>query len=414
MTEEEERSYRALLATPQFRRVLISMELGRIAQAMVPVALVLLALTSFDSPALAGALTFLAVFPGLAAAPFVGALIDRFGKLLAIRLDYLVGAALTAVIAALPVAAPETVPLLLGLTLILGVTQLFSDAGFRSLFPDLVPEHLWERANAVDSSGYQVALIAGPPVAAVLFGLFGQAVAFSAIAITYAASALFTIGLRFPRRVSSEHEHLIRSALDGLGYVLHNPTLRALAVSVSVTGVALGISTIAVSVLIVDQLQAGEAVVGLAFGIAGTCGIATAVAVGRIDTRGRERWLITLAHVGITVAALMLLPAIQAGVVVGLAWIFGSMVVRGAAESAWDLGVFSLRQRRTEKHMHGRAFAISMALNYSGVPIGAALGGWLVAADLALALCVAIAFGVAGTVLGYLLLPRTDEAADPA
>ena len=61
----------------------------------------------------------------------------------------------------------------------------------------------------------------------------------------------------------------------------------------------------------------------------------------------------------------------------------------------------------------GRAFAISMAINYSGVPIGAALGGWLVGAtDVRGALWVAIAFGIAGTVLALLLLPRAAPASE--
>ena len=70
-----------------------------------------------------------------------------------------------------------------------------------------------------------------------------------------------------------------------------------------------------------------------------------------------------------------------------------------------------MRQRRTDKHMMGRAFAISMAVNYSGVPIGAALGGWLAAQDVGLAIWVAIGFGVAGTILAYLLLPTDKKAA---
>ena len=55
--------------------------------------------------------------------------------------------------------------------------------------------------------------------------------------------------------------------------------------------------------------------------------------------------------------------------------------------------------------MMGRAFAISMAVNYSGFPIGAALGGWLAAQDVGLAIWAAIGFGGAGTVLAYVLLP---------
>ncbi|MEP7159376.1 MAG: MFS transporter, partial [Chloroflexota bacterium] len=209
VTTDPDRSYRALLAAPSLFRAIISMEVGRIAQAMLPVALVLLALTSFASPTLAGAFTFLTIFPGLLAAPFVGALIDRIGKLAAIRLDYVVGAVVTAVIAALPLASAETIPVLLGLSVVLGVSQLFSEAGFRSLFADLVPTYLLERVNAVDSSGYQVALIVGPPIAAGLFGLFGAPVTFLAIAVAYGASALFTLGVREPTRPSSPRSHII-------------------------------------------------------------------------------------------------------------------------------------------------------------------------------------------------------------
>jgi predicted MFS family arabinose efflux permease len=386
------------------------MELGRIAQAMLPVALVLLAITSYASPTLAGAFTFLVIFPGLIAAPFVGALIDRLGKVAAIRIDYVVDTALIAVIALLPLGSAEIAPILLGLCTVLGVAQLFSDAGFRSLFADLVPTHLLERVNAVDSSGYQIALIAGPPIAATLFAVAGASVTFAAIAAVYGLSALFTYGVGEAKRSHDQHAPILRSALDGLGYVLRSTVLRGMAISVSITGVALGIVTIVVPVLIVEELGADEALVGIAFAVAGVAGVAAAVIFGRVDLRGRERLMIVAAHLVTTVAALLLLPVASAGLVVGIAWVLASMALRGAGEGIWDLGVFTLRQRRTDPRMMGRAFAISMAVNYSGVPIGAALGGWLAAQDVGLAIWVAIGFGVAGTVLAQMLLPNQETA----
>jgi hypothetical protein len=55
----------------------------------------------------------------------------------------------------------------------------------RSLFPLMVPEHLWERINAVDSNGYLIATIFGPPLAAALFAIFGGDAAILAIAVPY-------------------------------------------------------------------------------------------------------------------------------------------------------------------------------------------------------------------------------------
>ena len=62
----------------------------------------------------------------------------------------------------------------------------------------------------------------------------------------------------------------------------------------------------------------------------------------------------------------------------------------------------------------GRAFAISMALNSCGYPIGAALGGWLATQSVELSIFVAVAFGTFGTVLGWLLLPATEDSAESA
>jgi hypothetical protein len=104
-----------------------------------------------------------------------------------------------------------------------------------------------------------------------------------------------------------------------------------------------------------------------------------------------------------------LLPAASAGLVIGAIWVFASAALSGFAGGVWDISVFTVRQRRTDPRMMGRAFAISMALNSSGYPIGAALGGWLATQSVELAIYVALGFGIVGTVLGWLLMPAADE-----
>src|SRR5690242_21099617 len=101
MTEAPDRSYRALARQPSLVPVVVAMQLGRIAGSALPIVLVLYALTIYDSPPLAGALTFLILFPGLAAAPVIGALLDRIGRLRLIRLDYIAATLGCALLAAL-------------------------------------------------------------------------------------------------------------------------------------------------------------------------------------------------------------------------------------------------------------------------------------------------------------------------
>ena len=67
-----ESSYRALLAIPRLGRVILSMQISRVAQSMVGVALVLFVLRAYGSAELAGLVTFASVFPGLIVAPIAG------------------------------------------------------------------------------------------------------------------------------------------------------------------------------------------------------------------------------------------------------------------------------------------------------------------------------------------------------
>ena len=66
------------------------MQISRVAGSMTSVALVLFVLAEYDSPALAGVVTFASIFPGLLVAPIAGALLDRHGRTRLIMLDYVV------------------------------------------------------------------------------------------------------------------------------------------------------------------------------------------------------------------------------------------------------------------------------------------------------------------------------------
>ncbi|MGO9206399.1 MAG: MFS transporter, partial [Candidatus Limnocylindrales bacterium] len=74
-----DRSYRALLRVPSLARVVAGMQIARIAQSMVSVAIVLFTLTAYRSPELAGIVTFVSIVPGMIVSPIAGALLDRHG-----------------------------------------------------------------------------------------------------------------------------------------------------------------------------------------------------------------------------------------------------------------------------------------------------------------------------------------------
>jgi hypothetical protein len=398
--------------------MILGMQVARVAQAMSGIVLVLFTLTRYGSPALAGIVTFAAAFPGILVSPIAGALLDRHGRIRLVMLDYFV-AALTLVLIAVLALGNALPPALL--VLIAGASSLtlaLSQTGLRSLLPILVPEHLWERANAIDSNGYVVAQILGPLAAAAIFAVAGGPVAMFAIAACFAISAVAVIGVADPVTFAASTGSLLRDAWEGVVYTWRNPTLRGLGFSISMLNVMGGMAAIVIPLLVLNQLRLGEAAVGVPFAISGVAGIASALYFGRHDTRGREHRMLVLPTFGVAAGLLLLLPigaASPAGTrggidpATGFVLLVSATLVWGFLSGPLDIALFTVRQRRTDPAWIGRAFAVSMAFNSMGAPIGSALVGAIATRSLVGAILLGIAATVASGVLSATLIPKTDE-----
>jgi MFS family permease len=406
-------SYRALLEVRQLGRLIASMQLARIAQSMVGVAMVLFALDEYGSPALAGLVTLTSILPGLLLSPVAGALLDRQGRVKLMILDYFVSLTGLLLIGVLALLDMLPAPLLILLTIVTSITGLLSIAGLRSIFPMLVPKHLWERVNAVDSNGYIVATILGPPLAAALVALIGPAETIIVIAIPFGLAAIPLIGFRDPTTIDRSGS-LLGDAWSGLSYVWRNPTLRGLGFSVSVANLAGGMTTIVIPLLVLRQLGYSEAVVGLVFATAGVSGVISTFFFGRFDTRGREWVMLVVPFALWAPVVALLLPAAGAfGPVeawVGLGLIILSQVLGGLILGPMDIALFTVRQRRTDPAMLGRAFAVSMAFNFIGYPIGSALAGALATQSVTAAILLGVGASVVAAVLAAVMIPRRAAA----
>lgn len=408
-----EPSYRALFAVPQLGRVVASMQSARIAQSMFGVAIVLFALAEYDSPALAGVVTFASIFPGLLIAPIAGALLDRHGRVRLMALDYAVAFASLILIGGLSLAGLLPVGVLVGIVIVTSLTSILSIVGLRTIFPLMVPSHLWERVNAIDSNGYVVATILGPPIAASLVAFAGAPEAMIAIAVPFGLAAIALVGLREPASATVTSGHLLHDALAGLRYAWGNRTIRGLGFAMSVTNLAWGAVTIILPLIILEVLHEGEVWVGVAFAASGVSGMVSALVFGRRDTRGRELPMLVVPMLLMGPTLALLLPA--TGVLgpiepaVGLALVIGSMFVFGLLNGPLDIALFTIRQRRTDPAWMGRAFAVSMAFNFLGFPIGALIAGALATDSLALAVVVGAITCLLGGAIAQWLVPATAQ-----
>ncbi len=402
-----ERSYRALLTVPGLGRLLLSMQLARIAQSMVGVALVLFTLAEYRSPALTGLVTAASVLPGLLVAPIAGALLDRHGRTRLVILDYAVALLSLALIGGLAIAHALPVPVLLAITVVSSFTSILSQTGLRSLFPLLVPERLWERVNAIDSNGYLVATIVGPPVAAALVSLFGGAVTLILIGGLFGFASIAMIGAPDPDTSGGSTGKLLADAWAGVRYTIANPTLRGLGVSISLLNLSGGMVTIVVPLVILERLHLPEIAVGLVFAGSGVAGMIAALLAGRLDSRGREWDLLVLPMGGIALADLVLLAGAGAPTAIaGIALVALALAIGGLLNGPMDIGLFTIRQRRTDPAWMGRAFAVSMGFNFIGYPIGTALAGAIAASSIEASIVVGAIACVVAAVAAGAMIPR--------
>jgi MFS family permease len=394
-------SYRALLRVPSLGRALLGMQIARIAQAMVSLALVLFTLERYHSPELAGLVVFAGIAPGLVVSPIAGALLDRHGRTMLITLDFVIAAGSLALIGGLALADALPAWLLVAIAALSALTGPLSATGLRSLFPLMAPRHLWERLNAIDANGYVVATIIGPPVAAVAVSVIGGAWALIVLGLVYAVAAITVVGVPDPETSTSTSGRLLRDAWDGLLYAWRNPTIRGLGFSITTLNIAGGISTIVIPLIVLQRLGLGPTAVGIVFAVQGVFGLVAGLLSGRMDTRGRERPLIVWPMLGFAVGTALLLPA------AGLLPVIAAMAVMGLVNGPMDVAMFTVRQRRTDPAWMGRAFAVSMSFNFAGYPIGSAIGGVLAGQSLELAISVAVVACVAAVLLAYRLIPAT-------
>jgi hypothetical protein len=94
--------------------------------------------------------------------------------------------------------------------------------------------------------------------------------------------------------------------------------------------------------------------------------------------------------------------------VTGLLFVGFGLALGGLLNGPMDIGLFTIRQRRTDPAWMGRAFAVSMAFNFSGYPIGAALAGAIAVVSIDAAIIVGAAASVLAGLVAAVMIPRRE------
>lgn len=158
---------------------------------------------------------------------------------------------------------PEVWPIYLAVA-IFGATRAFWAPAMQATVPNLVPREEFSRAVALNSTLFQVSVIAGPALGGVLF-VVGPAAAFALCSALFVLAALIAFGIRPLARIrdgAAMPERAGHTFLSGLRYVLHQRVVLGV-ISLDLFAVLFGGATALLPLYASEVLRVGPIGLGL-------------------------------------------------------------------------------------------------------------------------------------------------------
>jgi MFS family permease len=378
------------------------------------IALVWLVLERGGDPGAVGALAALYTAPVVVGGLAAGVVLDRFDRRRVLAADNLVRGLAIASVPLADAFGALTSPHLYAVAAVYGLLFMTSLAGIPSLIPTLVDEADLTTANAMESLSYSIAGLAGPALAGIVIALAGAPAVLAFDAATYGLFVVCLLAMRAAPLPSSSPAASGSPRPVGLGpalrFVLRTPAIITITLLYMALNVGEGIFLVLAPVYARDVLGGGAATYGLLVSAFTGGTLVGALLVGAIGWRWPLGRSIAVAMVGTGLSMALLLVAADgatAAAVLALAGVFASSL------TAWAQ---TIRMRLIPPEMRGRVFALLRTMMQSTPPLGAVLGGALLAGGDPLPAIVAIAALMTGPGLVALVLPALgrEATAEPA
>jgi MFS family permease len=162
----------------------------------------------------------------------------------------------------------------------------------RGLLPEVVPAQALSDAVALNEARESVAVIGGPALGGVLFGI-ARGLPFLADTLSFLAAGLAALGVRVPARVVAPGANMREAIREGLVWLWDRPFLRAGSILYAAANVTLA-SVELLAVLIARRHGVSSAAIGVAFAVIGAGGVASALLARPLRRRFSMRWSVLL------------------------------------------------------------------------------------------------------------------------
>ncbi|MFJ8916117.1 MFS transporter [Amycolatopsis sp. NPDC102389] len=348
------------------------------ADAVMRVALPLLATTVTDSPALIAAVAIMLTLPWLITALHIGVLVDRKN-----RRSLMVGAefarmAAMAVMLIAVAAGVVNLPLILAVALVLGVSEVVAQLSAMSIIPSVTPKSRWQSLNArLTATEYVTFSFVGAPIGGFLVAA-GFAVALGASGAVYLLGAVLLTMLvgDFAVKQAKERRPAREEIREGLSFLWRHRLLRTMAALITgMAGCWAAWYALIPAYAVGGPLGLTPAQYGFLLTSLGAGGVLGTVLVGPVNRLIGRRWAMFADIVGtvLMVGVPAVVPGTPASVwPVGVAAFFA-----GVGGTMWTVNSRVISQSLVPNELLGRFSAASRLLSWGMLPVSAAIAGGL-------------------------------------
>lgn len=264
-----------------------------------------------------------------------------------------------------------SIAIVLGVLFLLGCAEVFVDNTASTVTPMLVDRPDLAVANARIMTGFvTLNQLAGPPLGAFLFTA-GHVVPFGTQIVLVASALVLLSRIRLPEVVREERRTPLADAVDGLRWVVRNPAVRTLVLTIFSFNITFGAVWAVLVLYARQQLGMGEIGFGLITTASAAGGLAGTLCYGWLTRRMR---LSTIMRIGLIIETLTHLSL----AVTRSPWVaMPIFVVFGAHAFVWGTTSVTIRQRVVPTHLQGRVSGVNAVGVFGGLVLGSLLAGVL-------------------------------------
>ena len=234
---------------------------------------------------------------------------------------------------------------------VLGCAIAFERPTMAALLPGIVPASMLQRAIATSTSFMQAAIVVGPALGGLLYGV-GPVIPFAVSALFFLGAAFNVIRIHRPAAVQGREPVTLQSVFAGVGFIKSRPIILG-TLSLDLFAVLLGGITSLLPIFARDILHAGPWALGFlrAAPAIGAFAMSIWLARHRLERNVGRTMLIAVAVFGIAT----IIFALSTDIILSVAL----LVVLGASDTVSVVIRSSLVQLLTPDAMRGRVNAVN-------------------------------------------------------